>query len=284
MTTKKKTDKKTQIRAGWQLSDGAMPAWSHRALAPARHGFFTRKGGVSSGLYAQLNCGTASQDETAHITENRARAAAALGLSQDRLIGLRQVHGKNVITLSDEAQLAGLRQNPPEADGLVSNLAATGLAILTADCAPVLMRDEASGIIGACHAGWRGAVSGVVQQTLEAMVDLGAELANIHLAIGPTIAKDSYQIGPEMIASLEAEAPDAYRFVEHRADGYGQFDLPGYLMDIAEGRGLAGVQNLAADTYQDPALYFSHRRATHQKQPDSGRLISIITNLVDETG
>ena len=280
------------IEAGWTLrkggEDGHVAHWRHRALAPAPHGFFTRTGGVSGtvsgrvsgrvsgGLYSSLNCGTGSQDAPDNIRQNRARAAAALGLAPDRLVGLKQVHGSGVITLTDEEQLKQALHSPPAADGLVSIMASVGLAILTADCAPVLMRDGLSGIIGACHAGWRGAVSGVVQETVKKMEELGAVRGAIHLAIGPTIAQDSYQIGAEMIAMLQADHPDAGRFIAPNPDGSGQFDLPGYLAALAGDMGLASIQTLGADTYQDEAHYFSHRRATHRQEPDSGRLISII--------
>jgi len=220
---------------------------THPALA-ARHGFFTRRGGVSGGAYASLNCGLRGEDDPANVAENRARAAAALGAAQ--LVSLRQVHGPVVV------EAAPGWASLPEADAMVTNRPGLALGIITADCAPVLFHDPVAGVAGAAHAGWRGAVAGVLEATVEAMAKLGAEPARITAVIGPCIAQASYEVR----ADLRDAVGDARFFAPGRDAAHFQFDLAGYCAHRLAGIGAGLV--LGADTLADEARFFSHRRRT----------------------
>lgn len=247
---------------------------------PVRHGFFGSTGGVSTGLYHSLNCGLGSDDHPALVRQNRAIACHSLGLLPDRLASVYQIHSADIITITQPAQLA----ERPRADGLVTNLPDTGLAILTADCTPVLLYDHKSGVIGACHAGWRGAATGVIENTIAAMTALGATPSTITALIGPTIAKPSYQTGSDMRQALLATAPHATRFftTDKNAPEKYLFDLPAFAASCAARADIGQIINLGLDTYpanltSDQTAFFSHRFATHQGWPDSGRQIAIIT-------
>lgn len=220
---------------------------THGALV-ARHGFFTRRGGVSQGAYASLNCGLRGDDDPANVAENRARATAALGAA--RLVSLRQVHGPAVVEA--EPGWASL----PEADAMVTNRPGLALGIITADCAPVLFHDPVAGVAGAAHAGWRGAVAGVLEATVEAMVRLGAEPARITAVIGPCIAQPSYEVR----ADLRDAVGDARFFAPGRDAAHFHFDLAGYCAHRLAGIGAALV--LGVDTLAEEARFFSHRRRT----------------------
>jgi YfiH family protein len=222
---------------------------THPAL-PARHGFFTRRGGVSGGAYASLNCGPRSTDDPAHVAENRARAARALGAAPERLVGLRQVHGPLVV----EADPAW--STPPEADALVTNRPGLVLGIVTADCAPVLLADSEAGVIGAAHAGWRGAVAGVLEATVAAMERLGARRGRIAAVIGPCIAQASYEVR----ADLREAVGDARFFAPGRDAAHFQFDLAAYCAQRLAGIGR--VEAMGLDTLAEEARFFSHRRRT----------------------
>jgi hypothetical protein len=220
---------------------------THPALA-ARHGFFTRRGGVSGGAYASLNCGLRSEDDAAHVAENRARAAAALGAT--RLLALRQVHGPLVL----EAD-AGWT-TPPDADAMVTSRPGLALGIVTADCAPVLFQDAHAGVIGAAHAGWRGAAAGVLEATVAAMVRLGAEPVRITAVIGPCIAQASYEVRDD----LRDEVADARFFAPGRDGAHFHFDLAGYCAQRLASIG--AVCLLGVDTLAEADRFFSHRRRT----------------------
>ncbi len=222
---------------------------THPALG-ARHGFFTRRGGVSAGAYAALNCGPRSADDPAHVAENRARAARALGAAPERLVGLRQVHGPVVV----EAEPGW--SDPPEADALVTNRPGLLLGIVTADCAPVLLADAEAGVIGAAHAGWRGAVAGVLEATVAAMERLGARRGRIAAVIGPCIAQASYEVR----ADLREAVGDARFFAPGRDAAHFQFDLAAYCAHRLAGIGR--VEALGLDTLAEEARFFSHRRRT----------------------
>jgi YfiH family protein len=245
------------------------------ATLPAiRHGFFTRRGGVSAGLYASLNCGPGSADDPAAVRENRMRVAAALGGTA--LCTLCQVHGADVVTLN--TPLPGDRpEDRPRADAMVTDRPGLALGILTADCAPVLFADAASGVVGACHAGWRGALAGVTDATVAAMEKLGARRDRVAVAIGPTIAAPSYEVGPEFPAPFLAADTTASRFFSPSSRaGHFMFDLPAYLRDRLDKAGLGAVHDTATDTLTNEADFFSFRRTTLRGEKDYGRQISAI--------
>lgn len=241
------------------------------ALRGVRHGFFTRKGGASSGLYAGLNCGRGSGDQADIVAVNRARVADAMGVAPDALAGVHQVHSADVVTLTEgmhAADCAAIR-----ADALVTARPGVALSVLTADCQPVLFADAQAGVIGAAHAGWLGARDGVLEATIAAMRDLGAEA--ITAVIGPCISQRAYEVGWDFMQEFTDEDPENRRFFAGGPDGKPLFDLPGY--------GLARLRAAGADatwigrcTYAEPDRFYSYRRATHQGQADYGRLISVI--------
>ncbi|RAI59331.1 peptidoglycan editing factor PgeF [Roseicella frigidaeris] len=230
------------------------------AVTGLRHGFFTRRGGVSEGPWAALNCSLSGQDDRARVRENRRRAAGALGLEGAALHGLTQVHGIAVA----EVDAAGWREGEgPAADALVTRRPGIGLGIVTADCAPVLFADPAAGVIGAAHAGWRGAVAGVLEATLEAMERLGAARARVVAAVGPCIGQASYEVGPELRAAVLARDPADARFLAPgRREDRWQFDLPGYCAHRLAAAGVALAEAAGVDTLAEEARFFSHRRRT----------------------
>mgnify|MGYP003386752482 CR=1 FL=1 len=234
------------------------------------HGFFGRKGGVSEGLYAGLNCGLGSHDNKAHVVENRARVAHALGAAPENLCTLYQIDSPNAVIVH-----APWTDTPPHADALVTNVKGLVLGILTADCAPLLFADVEAGVVGAAHAGWKGAHGGVVESTVLAMEKLGARRANIAATIGPCIAQSSYEVGPEFIARFDADEQTQFFIGSHRA-GHHRFDLAAYVAKTLRASGLQRVAMLAMDTASDPENFFSYRRATLSAEPDYGRHISCI--------
>jgi len=237
---------------------------------PFRHGFFTRKGGASSGIFAGLNCGAGSSDLSEVVQINRARVAEALGLAPTALVSLHQVHSADVV------HLTGFLKSPIKADGMVTATPGLGLAILTADCQPVLFADPVARVIGAAHAGWRGAQGGVLEATVEAMVALGAKRANIAATIGPTISQKAYEVGPEFFETFTDDDPSTQRFF---AQGQGDrmlFDLPAYGLHRLSTAGVGQAQWTRHCTYSDPDRFYSYRRTTHAREADYGRLISVI--------
>lgn len=248
------------------------PYYTHEYLdhAHVAHGFFGRKGGVSEGLYAGLNCGPGSHDNKEAVTENRARVANALGMLPERLCTLYQVHSPNVVIAHEPFDGVG-----PQADALVTNVPRIVLGILTADCAPVLFVDGKAGVVGAAHAGWKGAVGGVVENTLAAMEKLGAERDDIAAVIGPCIAQKSYEVGTEFVARF-VDADQQQFFIPSTRDGHSMFDLPAYVAQTARRAGLQRIAMLAMDTCSDPDHFFSYRRTTLRREPDYGRQISAI--------
>lgn len=239
----------------------------------ARHGFFTRLGGVSTGSYASLNCSLSGHDAPEAVLENRARAARALGADPARLVGLHQVHGIAVIRVTEPWRPGEGRR----ADAMVTDRAGIALGIVTADCAPVLFVDVENGIIGAAHAGWRGALAGVLEATISAMVGLGATRAKIAAAIGPCIAQNSYEVGPDLHGAVCARNPadDRYFAPGQRADRK-MFDLPGYCAARLAAAGLADVTDIAADTCGRETEFFSYRRKTLAGGGPIGHQISLI--------
>lgn len=243
---------------------------THDVLADVTHGFFTRKGGASSGIFHGLNCGQGSSDQSEAVAINRERVAGALGLGPGALIGVHQVHSPDVVTVTAPFATA------PKADGLVTATPGLALSVLTADCQPVLFADSAGGVIGAAHAGWRGAISGVLEATVTAMLALGARRDRIVAVIGPTISQHAYEVGPEFMDSFIADSPGNARFF---AGGQGDrlhFDLPGFGLHRLRETGIAAAHWTAHCTYADPERFFSYRRSVHNHEADYGRLISAI--------
>ncbi|MBV9994934.1 MAG: peptidoglycan editing factor PgeF [Caulobacteraceae bacterium] len=237
-----------------------------------RHAFFTRQGGVSEGVYGSLNAGPGSGDDPARVAENRRRAAARLGGPEDRLLSAYQVHSPAALIV--EAPWRGPR---PEGDALVTAEPALALGALAADCAPVLIADPEARIVAAAHAGWRGALAGVVEAAIEAMTALGAAPARMLAAVGPCIGPDSYEVGLEFAARFEAAAAANARFFRagQRPDKR-LFDLPGYVLSRLAAAGVGQAEWIGCDTFAEEALFFSNRRAVHRGQSDYGRLLSAI--------
>lgn len=243
------------------------------ALSPLRHGFFTRRGGASSGVFSGLNCGVGSSDQSDVVAINRARVAAAMGVAPAALLGVHQVHSADVVTVGAE----GAVPQGARADALVTDRPGVALSVLTADCMPVLFADSEAGVIGAAHAGWRGTLEGVLEATLDAMETLGARRGNISAVIGPCISQRAYEVGPELLFAFEAEDPEAARyFANGEGDRY-LFDLPGMGLGRLRAAGVGHAEWTRHCTYSDPDLFFSYRRSTHLKEADYGRLISAIT-------
>jgi YfiH family protein len=242
------------------------------ALAPLRHGFFTRKGGASSGIYAGLNCGVGSSDQADCVAINRARAAEALGAAPEALVTLHQTHSATVLTL-DAVPPEGPR---PKADALVTDRPGILLGVLTADCQPVLLADPEAGVIGAAHAGWRGALDGVLEATVTAMERLGARARRIRAVIGPTISQRAYEVGPEFLARFLAHDPGNARFFERGAGDRFLFDLPGYGLMRLRAAGVGSAEWTRHCTYSDPLRFYSYRRSLHEAEADYGRLLAAI--------
>lgn len=241
------------------------PFETSAALSGLRHGFFGRRGGVSSGDFASLNVSASNADDPAHAQENRRRAVAALG--GGALVTVRQVHSARVANAADATA-------DTEADALVTTRPGVLLGILTADCCPILLADAEAGVIGAAHAGWRGAIDGVVGETVAAMLALGARQNAIRAAIGPTISGPNYEVGPDFRADLLARDPRTAPFFTSGPGGKPHFDLPGFVLAQLAASGIA-AERIGGCTYAEPERYFSHRRATHAAGR-AGRQIAVI--------
>jgi YfiH family protein len=248
-------------------------ASSLSAIDGVRHGFFTRLGGVSGGLYASLNCGPGSRDEAANVVENRARVAEILGAKPDRLLSVSQQHSADAITAKKPWDAAKL----PEADAIVTSTPGLAIGILTADCAPVLFADGEARVIGAAHAGWRGALSGIIEATVEAMQKLGAAPERITAVIGPAISQKAYEVGAEYVERFLAEEPESEAFfMNDEGSGEPHFDLPGYVGERLARAGVGTIADLGLCTYCEETRLFSYRRSQHRGEDDYGRQISAI--------
>lgn len=248
------------------------PIESPLLVAPGlKHGFFTRQGGVSSGIYAGLNVGLGSRDDREAVTENRARASRWFGLAPSRLATVHQVHSPDVVVVTEENVT-----ERPAADAMVTATPGIILGVLAADCGPILFADAEAGVIGAAHAGWKGALYGVLENTIDAMIALGARRQNIRATLGPSISSANYEVGPEYVARfIEHDPAYAAFFTQSAKPGHAMFDLPALtLKRLAD----AGVQasSLGLCTYADPERFYSYRRTTHAGEPDYGRLLSAI--------
>lgn len=240
-------------------------------LPVARHGFFTRRGGASSGIFWGLNCGYGSSDQNDIVRINRARAVEALGIEPRHVARVEQVHSARVVTV-DEPDGGALER----ADAMVTARKGVALSILTADCMPILMADTEVGVVGAAHAGWRGALAGVIDTTLDAMVALGARRDRIVAAIGPTISQAAYEVGPEMFEEIVVDDRAAARFFAEGLRDRLQFDLPGYGLYRLRNAGVGAAEWIRHCTYTDDVRFYSYRRSTHRREADYGRLMSVI--------
>ena len=242
------------------------------AIPGLRHAFFTREGGVSDGIYAGLNGGLGSNDVQAHVLENRRRMAEYMGVAPDRFLSVHQVHSPDVVVAT------GAWDGParPKADAIVTRTEKLAIGVTTADCGPVLLVDPARRVIGAAHAGWKGALTGVLEATLHAMEELGAERGQIITAIGPMIRQPSYEVGAEFVERfLAADAEHALFFLPSKRQGHAMFDLAGFIRMRLEKAGVLMVDDLGADTYADDR-FFSYRRSVHRNEPDYGRHVHAI--------
>ncbi len=243
------------------------------ALDGISHGYFTRKGGVSSGVYASLNVGLGSRDERAAVLENRARVASLLGVAPGALVSPHQHHSPDAVVVDKP----WTPDEQPRADALVTDRPGIALAISTADCGPVLFADGEARVVGAAHAGWRGAFTGVLEATLAAMERLGARRDRTVAVLGPTISRENYEVGAEFVDRfLDADATNERFFSPAGREGHAMFDLPAYIGARLTAAGVAHAGDLGRCTYREEELFFSYRRATHLGEPDYGRLVSAI--------
>lgn len=243
------------------------------AVPGIRHGFFTRAGGVSGDIYASLNCGPGSSDDPERVTENRARVASHLSASAADLVTLYQVHGATALAVEGPVPALGR----PKADAIVTRTPGLAIAVLTADCAPVLFADAQARVVGVAHAGWRGAAAGVLEAAIAEMERQGARRNRIRAAIGPAINRPAYEVGPEFEAELLKGCPNNERFFfRNNPHERAHFDLPGFVEARLAAAGLADIERQSLCTYENESLFFSFRRSQHRKETDYGRQISAI--------
>jgi YfiH family protein len=237
------------------------------------HGFFTRLGGISQGVYESLNGGVGSRDIPEAVSENRARIAAALGAAPERLAVPFQIHSPDAVAISAPIMPSAR----PRCDALVTATSGLALGVTGADCGMILFGDQRARVIGATHAGWKGALAGVVEATVTAMEGLGARRSDVVAALGPCIGPRSYEVGTEFVAAFADAGEDTARyFAPSRRDGHSMFNLNAYIAERAARAGVGRFEDLSLDTYSDERRFFSYRRATHRKEPDYGRLLSVI--------
>ena len=242
------------------------------AFQNIRHAFFTREGGVSDGIYQSLNGGIGSRDAPENVRENRARMATALGVAATHLVSCYQIHSPDVIV----AERPWTRETAPRADAIVTQMPGLAIGVSTADCGPILFADGEAGVIGAAHAGWKGALTGVLESTVAAMEKLGADRGGIIAAIGPLIRQHSYEVGGEFVERfLDADAENAVFFIPSVRDGHAMFDLAGFIRMRLENAGVLMIDDIGVDTYSDERFY-SYRRSVHRNEPDYGRHIHAI--------
>jgi len=260
------------------LTNAMLNASNIAKVDRVRHGFFTREGGVSDGPFKGLNCGFGSDDDANNVTENRRLALARLGVPENPLVTAYQVHSADALPVTEPWAAA----DAPKADAMVTATPGLVLGILTADCAPVLFADGRAGVIGAAHAGWRGAKSGVLERCVDAMLDAGASLGGISAAVGPCIGQSSYEVGPEFIKGfVEDDADSEAFFVPSTRSGHALFDLGGYALARLAAMGLASSEFLDQDTCADERRFYSYRRGTLAGAADYGRLLSAIVITED---
>jgi polyphenol oxidase len=237
-----------------------------------RHAFFTRDGGVSDGVYGSLNGGLGSGDDPAHVHENRRRMAEQMGVSPEHLVNVHQVHSPDAVVAT------GPWRSPsrPKADAIVTRVEGLAIGVTTADCGPVLLVDPNARVIGAAHAGWKGALTGILESTIDAMEKLGAERKDTVAAVGPLIRQPSYEVGSEFVVRfIEADADNAMFFLPAAREGHSMFDLAGFIRMRLENAGILLIDDLDVDTYSDERFY-SYRRSVHRNEPDYGRHVHAI--------
>lgn len=243
------------------------------AIDGIRHGFFTRQGGVSEGIYASLNGGVGSNDAAERVAENRARMAKALDVAPERFLTAYQIHSPDVVVAGEP----WTHETRPRADAIVTATPGIAIGVSTADCGPVLFADREKRVIGAAHAGWRGAFTGVLEATIAAMEKLGAARERLTVALGPMIRQSSYEVGPEFVTRFVAAEPEYTRFFKHAgADGHAMFDLAGFIAWRLQQAGVGDIDDLGLDTFADPDRFYSYRRTTKRSEPDYGRHINAI--------
>jgi purine-nucleoside/S-methyl-5'-thioadenosine phosphorylase / adenosine deaminase len=242
------------------------------AIPGLRHAFFTRDGGASDGIYASLNGGLGSNDDPVSIRENRRRMADAMGVVSAHLLCAHQVHSPDAVVATGPWQGAAR----PKADAIVTRAEGLAIGITAADCGPILLVDPNARVIGAAHAGWKGALTGILEATIGAMEKLGAERNRIVAAIGPLIRQPSYEVGGEFVERfIEHDADNAMFFIPAQRDGHAMFDLAGFIRMRLENTGVLMIDDLGVDTYSDSRFY-SYRRSVHRKEPDYGRHVHAI--------
>jgi YfiH family protein len=248
-------------------------AASLSSLDGIRHAFFTREGGVSGGIYATLNSGIGSSDDDAHVAENRARMASALGVEPNRLITAYQIHSPQVV-VADAPWSVDTR---PKADAIVTKTPGLAIGVSTADCGPLLFADARARVIGAAHAGWRGAFSGVIEGTIAAMENLGAKRDRISAALGPLIRQSNYEVSQSFVDDfVRADETYARFFAPAARAGHAMFDLPGFIALRLAQSGITRFEDVGICTYADPDRFYSYRRSTHRAEPDYGRHVNAI--------
>jgi YfiH family protein len=250
-----------------------LQAKSLSKLSGIRHGFFTRVGGVSDGIYESLNGGVGSEDSPAKVAENRARMAQHLGVTPEHFLTCYQIHSPEVVV----AETPWPASERPRADAIVTRTPNLAIGVSTADCGPVLFADPEARVIGAAHAGWRGALTGVIEQTVAAMEKLGAKRGRMVAAAGPMIRQPNYEVGQDLLDRFVSIEPNTIRFFKPaKRPGHSMFDLAGYVASRLRHAKVAEIEDLGLCTYADPAQFYSYRRATHQAEPDYGRHINAI--------
>jgi polyphenol oxidase len=242
------------------------------AVPGLRHAFFSRDGGVSGGIYAGLNGGLGSHDDPAHVAENRRRMAEQMGVEPEHFLSVHQTHSPDAVVASGPWPGA----SRPRADAIVTRTEGLAIGVTAADCGPILLADTNARVIGAAHAGWKGALTGIVESTVAAMEKLGAERAGIIAAIGPMIRQHSYEVGGEFVERfVEADAENALFFIPAARAGHAMFDLAGFIRTRLENAGVLMIDDIGVDTYSDERFY-SYRRSVHRKEPDYGRHVHAI--------
>jgi YfiH family protein len=242
------------------------------AIPGLRHAFFTRDGGVSDGIYAGLNGGLGSNDDPQNVLENRRRMAEQMGVAPDHLLSVHQVHSPDAVVASRPWEGA----SRPRADAIVTRTEGIAIGVTAADCGPILLVDPNARVIGAAHAGWKGALTGILESTIDAMEKLGAERGGMVAAIGPMIRQRSYEVGGEFVERfIQAEADNAVFFLPSTREGHSMFDLAGFIRMRLENAGVLMIDDIGVDTYSDERFY-SYRRSVHRKEPDYGRHVHAI--------
>lgn len=243
-----------------------------KSVNGVRHGFFTRQGGVSGGIYSALNCGLGSSDDSANVSENRRRVAEHLDANHSGVITLYQIHGATALTVERPVSRDAL----PKADAIVTATPGLAIGVLTADCTPILFSDFDGRIVAAAHAGWRGAIAGILESTIAEMERLGAQRSRIRAAVGPSINQPAYEVGPDFEAEVSGLDKSSSRFFSRDFGPRPHFDLPGYVIERLARAGITDIEAQTSCTYQSESQFFSYRRSQQRKNGDYGRQISAI--------